>query len=92
MLVTVKYFGQLRHMTRAEGEECDQPDACTVKEALASLAKRHGEDYASILFDEAGELRPSVTILVNGDPIDGACPPALKAGDEVKVFPPIAGG
>jgi molybdopterin converting factor small subunit len=61
-------------------------------DALKELAELYEEQFARILFDEDGALRPSVMVLVNDAPVNREALPNLNAGDRVALLPAIAGG
>ena len=92
MQVRIKYFGQLREMAGAEEEQLEPSDGDDLKTALLEKAKTHGDDFRRVIFNRDGNLRPSVMILVNENPIDKSQPHALEDGDEITVLPAIAGG
>lgn len=77
--------------------EADLPDSGqTVRQLLALLSNEIGDEFASqVRYDQSGQLEGNLVVLVNGrhcshlpDGIDTQ----LKDGDEVALFPPIAGG
>jgi molybdopterin converting factor small subunit len=49
---------------------------------------------SDLLIDEEGELRPTATVLLNGRHVNTlhGVRTGLQEGDEVAVFPPVAGG
>ena len=92
MKITITYFGQLRQVVGAESEVAESAGPATLPAVLADLSARHGPDYRRIALDDAGDLRPSLIILVNGAPVAKGAAPALADGDEVTILPAIAGG
>ena len=95
MIVSIKGYLTLSKLV---GErQVDLPDSDqTVRLLLAGLSEEIGEQFASQLrYDPSGQLEGNLVVLVNGrhcshlpDGIDTR----LGDGDEVAVFPPIAGG
>jgi molybdopterin synthase sulfur carrier subunit len=66
----------------------------TVNYLLGVLSEKFGEEFTSRIFDEE-ELNGHILLLVNGRNVfslpDELSTP-LNDGDEVAIFPPIAGG
>jgi molybdopterin synthase sulfur carrier subunit len=95
MIVSVKGYLTLKELV---GERAvDLPDSdLTVRRLLSVLSEEIGDDFASQLrYDTSGQLEGNLVVLVNGrhcshlpDGIDTQ----LNDGDEVAIFPPIAGG
>lgn len=86
---TLKLFGGLRAKA---GQAEFAVEAATVGEALAQLCANY-VDLQDAIFD-GGQLRPHVRVMVNGhdtELLDGLETP-VREGDQIAVFPPIAGG
>jgi MoaD family protein len=86
---TIKLFGGLRAKA---GQAEFAVEAATVGEALAMLCAAN-EVLQEAIFD-GGHLRPHVRVMVNGhdtELLDGLETP-VRDGDQIAVFPPIAGG
>jgi MoaD family protein len=67
----------------------------SVQALLEELALSCGEEFRAWIFDAREGLRPGVAVLVNGRPVarsPGALALRLHDGDEVAIFPPLAGG
>ncbi|WP_251329439.1 ubiquitin-like small modifier protein 1 [Haloplanus pelagicus] len=81
-------YGPLRSATGEKRIGVD-PGGPTVRAVLDALLEEYPR-AESHLVDEAGDLRPSVRVTVNGDraAIDDDCPPDA----EVAVFPAMRGG
>jgi molybdopterin synthase sulfur carrier subunit len=60
---------------------------------VTTLAQKNPEGYAAI-FDEKGAFREFVILMKNGKRIDtaDAATTLIADGDEIAVFPPVAGG
>jgi molybdopterin synthase sulfur carrier subunit len=92
MKVRVKAFAMLRDMVGKESL-IDLPDGSTVRNLLDRIASRH-RDFQGHVFASDGSLSSFVTVLVNGRNIlhiDGL-QTLISDGDEVAIFPPVAGG
>jgi MoaD family protein len=71
-------------------------DSLTVDDLLYELSDRYGEDFRNMIFDpETSALSRHIRILVNGrhcSHLPGKLNTQLHDGDEISLFPPIAGG
>lgn len=81
MQVHVLYFAVFRERLRKDEEELELADGATVGQAIDALAARHAA---------VGQLRGRFRVAVNQDFVDEAH--VLKAGDELALIPPVAGG
>ena len=96
MKVEVRGFLTLKKVMDAKASLEFEDNYITLAGLLQELSARHGEDFEKMLFDrETGELSRHIRILVNGrhythlpDRLDTR----LNEGDEVCLFPPVAGG
>jgi len=88
-LVSVRLFANLREIV---GQPQLVLEASTIREVLTALRS----EYPALqpLLCEDGEVRPYITILVNGKNIRDieALATILSDGDEVAIFPPVSGG
>jgi len=92
MAVTVKFFAGFREATGKRQESIERVNDVT---SLDELVRRFGEKLAERLYSsDTRELRKTVNILVNGRRLDflQELNTPLKDGDEVAIFPPVAGG
>ena len=90
-MINVKAFARFREAFGKElGVELDG-DA-TVMDLLTGLCAPH--DAHDLIFDESGGIKKYVNILVNGRHIQSlsGIKTELVDGDEVAIFPPVAGG
>jgi len=81
MILRVLYFGILRERLGRKGEDVECSDGASVGELLSLLAERY-----SLFALGAGSIR----VAVNREYVSNDY--RLKAGDEVAVIPPVAGG
>jgi MoaD family protein len=66
----------------------------TVQDLLTQLCDERGAKFYQTVFDDVGQLRRYIKILVNGrglHVLQGLNTP-LSDGDVVAIFPPVAGG
>lgn len=90
-MVKLKLFASLREIAGSKEIEIDG-DELSVKQALEKLAERCGQKARDILFDQQGQVWPSVLLLVNGEATESGPETRVKSGDEVSVLLPTAGG
>jgi sulfur-carrier protein len=88
-LVSVRLFANLREIV---GQPQLSLEVSTIRELLTALRSEH--PALQPLLCEDGEVRPYITILVNGENIRDveALATILSDGDEVAIFPPVSGG
>lgn len=92
MAVTVKFFAGFREATGKRQESIEGVNDVT---SLDELVRRFGKKLAERLYSsDTRELRKTVNILVNSRRLDflQELNTPLKDGDEVAIFPPVAGG
>lgn len=89
-MAIVRLFANLRRIARLRETEVK---AHSIGEALETLCASYpGMEQA--VFDEQGNVRPYVRVMVNGHDIalaQGLNTPVTPA-DEIAIFPPIGGG
>lgn len=92
MSVKIRFFARFRELLGTD--IMTEPVAQTSLAALVSaIAKKDREGYEAI-FDENGSFREFVIVMRNGKRIDtpDAGTTLVADGDEIAVFPPVAGG
>lgn len=95
-LIVKGYF----HLEKAMGGnrtlEMEKTEISTLRDLLDHLTQRFGREFSDLVLDpETHELANHLKLLVNGrnyqlqpEGLDSL----LKDGDEIAIFPPIAGG
>ena len=92
MNVKVRFFARFRELLGTD--IIAAPAAGTVLlDLIREIARRKSEGYAA-LFDDQGNFREFVIVMRNGKRIEtaDAGTTVLADGDEIAVFPPVAGG
>ena len=86
---SVKLYGNLRRLSASPSLKIPGE---TIAEVIAGLCNSNPELCDAMLQD--GEVRPHVRILVAGRDIelDLGMQTRLQPGDQIAIFPPIAGG
>jgi molybdopterin synthase sulfur carrier subunit len=96
MKVKVKGFLTLRKAMDDRSSLVVDTAEPTIRGMLHELSNRFGEGFRDVVFDpHTGEMRDHVVILVNGRHyrnLAGGLDSQLSQGDEVAIFPPVAGG
>ena len=92
--ITVRFFATLREITGSKEEQVGFSKAPTVNSLLRQLSKKHGKEFDDYMFDELGDVRGHLQILINGQSITTmrGLKTQLKDGDHVAILPPVGGG
>jgi len=92
MTVKLKAFARFRDLLGGN-LELDIESGAEVSDLLAHLLSR-SEDLQDLIFEDSGELKDDVNILINGRHIESleGLETELKEGDEVALFPAVVGG
>ena len=92
MLLKVLAFAGFREILGKE-RELEINEEATVKELLDELAQLNPR-FKEAAFDDSGELRDYVLLMINRKRIDPSqdLSRPLQEGDELAIFPPLAGG
>lgn len=90
MQIELRFFANFREAVGQKTVQREYENGLQAGDVLRQLS----EEYTEMDLFEEGELREYLTILRNGTDIthlDGL-ETALEDGDELSVFPPVAGG
>jgi molybdopterin synthase sulfur carrier subunit len=92
MKVRAIFFAPFRELFGADEKEIELSGVPDIRVLFDSLC--NSQECRERLFDELGELRNEVSILKNGRPIQtlSGLNTELEDGDEVAIFPTVAGG
>ncbi len=88
MKVTMIYHAQIRRRAGLPEEAVELPDGATVADAVRRAPGAAAA--ADLLIDAAGSLQPVLLAVLNGVP--SAPDRALRDGDTLALFSPVAGG
>lgn len=92
MNIKVRAFGGFRELLGRE-LTLSLPEKASVRRMLGELGKA-SPAFASEVLDAAGRLQPYARILKNGRDIRdiNGLETVMEEGDEIALFPPLAGG
>jgi MoaD family protein len=96
MKITIRGFLTLRAVMADQSELELEIGNITLMKLLHELSDIFGERYTQMVFDKAGKgLNQHIRILINGrhySHMPQKLNTRLQEGDDVALFPPIAGG
>ncbi|MGD8751519.1 MAG: MoaD/ThiS family protein [Anaerolineales bacterium] len=96
MAITVKGYLTFKQLIGEQSIEVLKGEELTLWDLLEKLSKLLGEDFRDqIISPQENEVRRHVAILINGrhyTHLPDKSMTQLEEGDEVAIFPPIAGG
>jgi MoaD family protein len=96
MKITIRSFLTLREAMGDQSEFELEVGNLSIIELLHELSHMFGKRFSEMAFDQQGkELNPHIRILINGrhySHLPQKLNTKLQKGDEVGLFPPIAGG
>jgi len=92
MSVKVRFFARFRELLGTD-IMTELKVGTTLAALVSGIAKKNREGYDAI-FDEQGSFREFVILMRNGKRVEtaDAGKTAVADGDEIAVFPPVAGG
>ncbi len=91
MTVKIRFFARFRELLGTDIPA--EPAGMTLISLVREIAKKNRDGYEAI-FDERGNFREFVIVMRNGKRIEHADAASTwpAEGDEIAVFPPVAGG
>jgi len=92
MKITVRAFARFREVV-GDVTALDLPEGSGLPALLADLASRSDESR-DLMFDEQGTIREHIIFMVNRKRVARSTLDTiiLAEGDEVAIYPPVAGG
>lgn len=92
MTVKIRFFARFRELLGTD-IITDVEAGTTFPALITTIAEKNPEGYTAI-FDEKGAFREFVILMKNGRRIDiaDAAETPVSDGDDIAVFPPVAGG
>ncbi|HWS21628.1 MAG TPA: MoaD family protein [Methanoregula sp.] len=92
MTVKIRFFARFRELLGTD-IVTDVAPGTKFTSLITSVARKNREGYAAI-FDETGAFHEFVILMKNGKRIEiaDADKTVIVDGDEIAVFPPVAGG
>lgn len=92
MTVKIRFFARFRELLGTD-IITEAVAGTTIIDLITTIAKKNPEGYNAI-FDEKGTFHEFVIVMKNGKRIEiaDAAKTPVADGDEVAVFPPVAGG
>lgn len=92
MTVIVRFFARFRELLGSE-ISVRQKSGITISGLIREVVEKNRDGYEAI-FDEKGDFRNFVIVMRNGQRVGNADAKNIivSEGDEIAVFPPVAGG
>ena len=92
--VTVRFFTTLREITGKKEDLLEFSKPMSVDALLNLLSKKYGKEFDDYMFDEIGDVRGHLQVLINGRSVSTmqGLKTQLKDADQVAILPPVGGG
>ena len=91
-MIEIKFLTRFIDITGTKNIQLD--DITDIDALIELLIQKYGKSFKEVLFDDKGNIRDYLKVMVNGEDIrelDGLNT-VLKDGDQVVIFQTIAGG
>lgn len=92
MKVTLKYMGQLRHLTGKDSEQLECSQGASLADVMIAASENYDTRFVNIVLDETGAIRPSLIVIINDETAAKDANPNLSDGDTITLLTAIAGG
>ena len=95
MLIRITVQGYLTFKETVGKRQVSMPAGNSLRDVLAFLRQESDGRFREEAFNEDGELREHTAVLLNGmhyRHLPDGLNSLLKDGDQIAIFPPIAGG
>ena len=92
MKITIHYTTQLKAALGNASEVLDVDRRATVVDVVSLLCDRHGDVLNGLLYDDEGQLLPSVLVCVGDEQVPIDDPAELQDGACVTLLSAISGG
>ncbi len=94
MNIRIVYRGQIKQRTGRSHEDLEVQPGHSLENLLLEIRGRYGREVDAMLFDEQGNFRKMIMIVLNGTQLQAEDLEVtiLKEGDEIMLMSPIAGG
>ena len=94
-MINIAIQGYLTFKEPVGKRQVSLPEGSSLRDALALLRREIGGRFESEAYNQAGELSERTAVLLNGmhyRHLPDGLNTLLKDGDQVSIFPPLAGG
>lgn len=92
MSIRIRFFARFRELLGTDIDVEDEKNL-TLESLVKKVARKNQQGY-DLIFDEQGKFREIVILMQNGKRIEitDAETTPVGSGDDIAVFPPVAGG
>jgi molybdopterin converting factor small subunit len=90
--ILVQYTTQLKAALSRSSDELELPPPVNIAGVISSLREIHGDALLDLLYDERGELLPSVLVSVDDEQVAANDTSELRDGTCITLLSAISGG